>query len=590
MKRLIFFLMILAGFAMQASAYDFQSGNLLYTIISTDPPQVSIFSHADGQAAQGELVIPETVTHEGITYTVTVIGKNAFSGCLSLSGNLVIPNTIEEIKAGAFYDCSGFTGNLVIPNSVTKMNIDNSPQGTVPGAFENCTGFNGYLDLSDSLEIIGDAQGGGCFSGCVNLTGVLVIPNSVTYVGESAFDFCSGFTGTVVIPESVTEIGHHAFGGCSGIEDVVFSDTPLLMGSNVFNGCTSLTDIDIPEGWTTTGVSTFQYCTNLRKVHLPESLTEIDYAAFEDCPNLADINFPNNLRTIGMWAFCNCVSLESLDLPDSLVDIFNGAFSGCAGLSGDLVISNHVERLRTWVFQSCTGIKHLVLGESLNYIMELAFQDTDIEAITIKATVPPELDGQAFGPNNWHFGRDIPVIVPCGTLEAYHNAEGWSEFTNIQEGVTNSLMVVSSDEYAGTVNIIKEATCDDRLVEVEALPNEGCKFLYWEANGEQVSYMTSYSFMLEEDTELVAYFSCSNTGMNESGETVSVYPNPAREKVTVEGMEVAEMQVFNTVGQLVKTVRGTNEVGVNDMQSGVYVLRIMDTAGVSCVERVTVVR
>ena len=153
MKRLIFFLMILAGFAMQASAYDFQSGNLLYTIISTDPPQVSIFSHADGQAAQGELVIPETVTHEGITYTVTVIGKNAFSGCLSLSGNLVIPNTIEEIKAGAFYDCSGFTGNLVIPNSVTKMNIDNSPQGTVPGAFENCTGFNGYTSVCFFLPV-----------------------------------------------------------------------------------------------------------------------------------------------------------------------------------------------------------------------------------------------------------------------------------------------------------------------------------------------------------------------------------------------------------------------------------------------------
>ena len=67
MKKLIVTLMIVVSFAMQALAYDFQSGNLLYSIIWMDPPQVSVDGHIDGQAAQGELVIPGAITHEGHT-------------------------------------------------------------------------------------------------------------------------------------------------------------------------------------------------------------------------------------------------------------------------------------------------------------------------------------------------------------------------------------------------------------------------------------------------------------------------------------------------------------------------------------------
>ena len=65
MKRYILSIIISVSFALQALAYDFQSGNLLYSIIGTDPPCVSLDGHIDGTEAQGELVIPETVTHEG---------------------------------------------------------------------------------------------------------------------------------------------------------------------------------------------------------------------------------------------------------------------------------------------------------------------------------------------------------------------------------------------------------------------------------------------------------------------------------------------------------------------------------------------
>ncbi|MBQ3943994.1 MAG: cell surface protein, partial [Alphaproteobacteria bacterium] len=74
MKKIVITLTILASFVVHALAYDFQSGNLLYTIISTDPPCVSLSGHVDNTNAQGELVIPETVEYESVNYSVTDIG------------------------------------------------------------------------------------------------------------------------------------------------------------------------------------------------------------------------------------------------------------------------------------------------------------------------------------------------------------------------------------------------------------------------------------------------------------------------------------------------------------------------------------
>ena len=69
---------------------------------------------------------------------------------------------------------------------------------------------------------------------------------------------------------------------------------------------------------------------------------------------------------------------------------------------------------------------------------------------------------------------------------------------------------------------------------------------------------------------------------------VSVYPNPASETVHIEGLEPAEVQVYNALGQKVKTVRRTNEVDVSGLVKGVYLLRIADVDGRSYAARVMV--
>jgi hypothetical protein len=69
---------------------------------------------------------------------------------------------------------------------------------------------------------------------------------------------------------------------------------------------------------------------------------------------------------------------------------------------------------------------------------------------------------------------------------------------------------------------------------------------------------------------------------------IFIFPNPAKEKVTIEGIEAAEVQVFNAFGQLVKTVRDTNEIPVVDLPQGVYLVRIADAEGRIYTNRITI--
>lgn len=67
-------------------------------------------------------------------------------------------------------------------------------------------------------------------------------------------------------------------------------------------------------------------------------------------------------------------------------------------------------------------------------------------------------------------------------------------------------------------------------------------------------------------------------------------PNPAKDRVIVEGIEAAEVQVYNALGQLVKTVQNANEINVSDLMEGIYLLRITVADGECYTNRVAVRR
>ena len=153
------------------TSYDFMVDGIYYNITGTNPRTVEVtYRDTDYNSYSGEVNVPGTVTHGGVTYTVTAIGNSAFRKCADLT-SLTLPNTITDIKPLAFYYCDGLT-SLDIPNSVTTIHNE---------AFWICRG----------------------------LTHV-TIPNSVTSIGFDAFRNCSALA-SVVIGKNVATIGANCF-------------------------------------------------------------------------------------------------------------------------------------------------------------------------------------------------------------------------------------------------------------------------------------------------------------------------------------------------------------------------------------------
>ena len=131
-----------------------------------------------------------------------------------------------------------------------------------------------------------------------------VIPNSVTSIGNYAFDNCSGLT-SVTIPNSVKSIGYWAFAGCSGLTSVTIPDSVTSIGDCAFLGCSGLTSVTIPNSVTSIVDYAFRECSSLTSVTIPNSVTNIGRVAFANCSGLTSVTIPNSVKSIGDGAFKN---------------------------------------------------------------------------------------------------------------------------------------------------------------------------------------------------------------------------------------------------------------------------------------------
>ncbi len=292
---------------------------------------------------------------------------NPWSGFTKPTGDIVLPEivhfdgnnyTVVSIGNYAFWSCSDLTGNLIIPNSVTTIG---------EGAFSGCSGFTGSLTIPNSVTSIGNyvtTTGKGAFSGCSGFTGSLTIPNSVTTIGAAAFAGCSGFTGSLTIPNSVTTIGYGAFCNCSGFSVVYYDATNCVDFSAdgpyylPFSGC---------GGNLTIG----------------DNVERIPANIFRDGGFTGSLTIGNSVTLIGDNAFKDCIGFNgNLIIGNSVTSIGHGAFAGCSGFTGELVIPNSVTIIeggnspypyRPSAFEGCSGFSSLVLGNSLTKIDNRVF-------------------------------------------------------------------------------------------------------------------------------------------------------------------------------------------------------------------------
>ena len=438
-KLIVLLVALMAGGAV-ASAYDFEEGGIFYNV-NDDGATLTVARNTESPYS-GDVVIPNFVSHDGTTYTVTAIGEGAFFYCTDLT-SIVISDSVKTVGRAAFWSCTDLR-NVTIGKSITTLRYKKG--SAIFYAFQNCDSItsltwnavncadNGNMVtanieqviIGEEVEVItnGLAEGSqieeitipnsvttignSAFAGCTGLTGELTIPNSVTTIGNSAFAGCTGLTGELIIPNSVTAIGGSAFAGCTGLTGALtIPNSVTALGGSAFAGCTGLTGaLTIPNSVTTIGVSTFSGCTGLNgSLTIPNSVTTIGEGAFSGCIGIEEITIPNSVTQIYAGAFYGCDNLSKVNI--SSLEAWCGIVFGRIGggnysressnpiyyahhlyLNGqevtDLVIPNSITAINDFAFQGCSGLTSVHFGDSVTTIGIYAYSGcTELTNLTI---------------------------------------------------------------------------------------------------------------------------------------------------------------------------------------------------------------
>ena len=258
------------------------------------------------------------------------LARKELSACsfrLFVGEKPILPQTIEDLSTKA-------TDEELREAFVDERGVKYSKDGRK--LLQAPKELDGTYSIRKGTKIICDeAFGWSKIIGCRSLTDI-VIPNSVTNIGDYAFSGCRSLT-DIVIPDSVTNIGDCAFLDCRSLTDIVIPNSVTSIGDNAFEYCFSLSNLVIPDGVTSIGKWAFEDCSSLSSVVIPDSVTSIGNHAFAYCESLTDIVIPDSVTSIGDNAFAYCESLTDIVIPDSVTSIGDNAFRHCSSLSSVVI-------------------------------------------------------------------------------------------------------------------------------------------------------------------------------------------------------------------------------------------------------------
>lgn len=534
-------LLALLMLASRLFAFDFEAvcstGQTLYYNINTDGISVTVtYPCYDGQYSyyfgyempQGDLTIPDSVAYQNNMYAITVIGPNAFKNCYTL-GAVTLPNTLIEIGANAF----------------------------------DSTNTNGYGHH-------------------------LVIPDAVVSVGAQAFNCVS--VHELTIGESVQNLGYHAF-DCTNLRIIHYNATncndvvspPFGLSWKRNRNINTLT---IGENVEYIPAKLFYCFDDLAcDVVIPNSVVSIGEQAFFDT-NITSVVIGDGVVDIGEWAFFNAHYLTSLELGTGLKTIQESAFFDCS-IEGKLTLPDSLEVVGYAAFYG-NKFTSVHVGPCVRFLDSQALMSYNLQSVFIEATVPPLIGGHTFG--YYTTTINVPCASLCDYLAIQSTNQYWANYTNITAVFPYQITVESANEQMGYAYVTQEPDCCEIRAFARAYPRQGFEFDCWKLDGVVVSTEEILGIDVVEDMHLVAYFKVYD-GIEEdykNNSIVNVYPNPTNGRVKIDGVEVAEVQVYNALGKLVKTVQGKNEIDLSGLVNGVYLVRITDAEGKVCTNKITI--
>lgn len=286
---------------------------LLYQIIK--PLKLEVIKRAE--AYSGDIIVPSEVKYNSTNYEVISVGE-AFSDCNNLK-SIVIPESVNELKANSFKDC-GNLASVKLNGKITEIPIS---------AFENCS----------TIDIIN-------------------VPQTVIQIRSSAFKGCSKLS-NFVCPPSLESIGESAFESCTTLSVFSFNSNIKSIGKAIFKGCINIESINIPSGISTIPIEAFSGCSKLNLTEL--NAFRIEDNAFLSCTAIDDIILPN-IVSIGNNAFKNCTSMSKISFGSNLKSIGDNSFSGCKALVS-FSFPQSLENVGLSIFSGCASLKEIIIED-----------------------------------------------------------------------------------------------------------------------------------------------------------------------------------------------------------------------------------
>ena len=381
MKQRFSFLSLLLLFSFAAMAQT-QVGSLYYTL-NASAKRATVTKDPGGTKYTGSITIPASITVDGVDYSVTSIGAEAFKSCSGLT-SVSLPEGLTSIGDNNFQYCNDLT-SVSLPEGLTSVgqhsfsDSDGLTSLSLPASltsvgqysFYSCAGLH-YIWMKSSK-----VPSTGAYAFQFNLSGMTIyvpVGASSTYKAKSPWsslniveaervakfgtleyelntenrtakviNFPDGknYSGSLLVPAgitvdgvdySVTSIGGYCFYEYSGLTKIFLPETLTSIGNNAFSHCSGLTDIKLPETLTSIGNYAFYYCSGLTDIKMSAGLTSIGNYAFYYCSGLTNIKFPAGLTSIGDYAFSDCTNLSYLVMRSSRPTTGSSVFADCTNL------------------------------------------------------------------------------------------------------------------------------------------------------------------------------------------------------------------------------------------------------------------
>ena len=488
MRKYIFQIALMM-LALTVRAANFKTDGICYMETSSNTVKVLPNGSSSGSGSgfglssgyEGDIVIPSTVTYNGVEYSVTAVEEESFSYSIKLT-SVSIPATVTDLGSEPFASCGKLTAITVAPDNQIYRSIDGVLYDKNVTTIIACPGARaGEFAVPETVRTVASSA----FYGCSKLTSV-TLPASVSEIGERAFKSCT-YLESVNIPNGITEIKDHLFYGCASLMSVNIPNGVVRIGENAFYYCKKLTDIPLPSSLKTIGDNAFEQCSSLLNLTIPEGVTSIGDCAMMGCNKLKKLSMPASLNQLGTGVFKQCLALQTIDLAEGnttfsvengmLFDADKTSLICCpAGLKGEFVIPSSVTVIEDYAFYYCKNLTKIRMPENLVAIREGAFvfcsslktivfsqnvrrigtnafaSCSDIKEVVCMAKTPTMLAEEIFSASTYNTAT---LYVLALSKEQYEAADYWKKFNKVRSiGDVNQDQRVNVADIMALVNYV----------------------------------------------------------------------------------------------------------------------------------------